>query len=96
MGFDPTVKIEPGEGLSMFHRRVLRQETISSDIALRLAEMIFVRLYGKEYTEERSPLTIADQGDRWEIRSRDGIAPGERLLMVIVKTNGRILELTNY
>jgi hypothetical protein len=95
MGIDP-VKIDDGEHESMLLRRALRKETISSAIALRLAEMVFVRLYGKEYTDERSPLVVIDRGDRWEVISRDGITPGERLRIVIVKTNGRILELVNW
>lgn len=95
MSMDP-VKIDEGEGLSMLLRRAMRQETISSDIALRLAEMVFVRLYGKDYTDERSPLEIVDSGDRWEVRSREGITPGERLKIISMKTNGRIQELVNY
>jgi hypothetical protein len=91
-----TVKIGEGEGLSMFLRRSLGQETISSDIALHLAEMVFVRLYGKEYTDQRSPLVVIDNMDRWEVRSREGITPGERLKMIIMKTDGRILELANW
>jgi hypothetical protein len=66
------------------------------DIALRLAEMVFVRLYGKEYVNERSPLVVIDSESRWDIRSRDGVAPGERLQIVIEKTNGRILDLVNF
>lgn len=95
MAFDP-VKIDEGEDPSMLLRRAFRKETISSDIALRLAEMVFAHLYGKDYTEERSPLVVVDREDRWEVTSREGIAPGERLRMVIAKTNGRILELVNW
>jgi len=95
MGIDP-VKVEDGEGMSMFHRRMMRAETISSDIALRIAETVFVRIYEKEHTEARSPLMVVDAGDRWEVRSHEGVPPGERLLMVIVKTNGRILELATF
>jgi hypothetical protein len=80
----------------MLLRRAMRSETISSDIALRLAEMVFVRVYGKEYTDERSPLVITDRGDRWEIVSREAITPGERLKMIIVKTDGCILELVSF
>jgi hypothetical protein len=85
-----------GEDISMLLRRTLHQETISSDIALRLAEMVFTRVYGKEYTDERSPLVVVDGGDRWEVRSREGIEPLERLSMVIAKSNGRILSLVNF
>jgi hypothetical protein len=95
MDIDP-VKIDDGEDTSMLLRRAFRQETISSEIALRLAEMVFVRLYGKGYIDERSPLAVVDGGDRWEVRSREGISPGERLRMVIRKTNGQILELVNW
>lgn len=89
-------KFDDDEGMSMFLRRARHEETISSDIALRLAEMLFVRIYGKEYTDDRLPLAIVDRGDRWEVRSREGISPGERLEMIIMKTNGRILELVRF
>jgi hypothetical protein len=85
-----------GEGTSMLIRRGLGQETISSDIALLLAEMIFVRKYGKDYTDARSPLVLIDHGDRWEVQSCDGVNQGERLKIVIVKTNGRILDLARF
>lgn len=42
-----------------------RRETVSSDIALRLAEMVFTRVYGKQYVEERLPFVVRDLGDRW-------------------------------
>jgi len=90
------VKIYKDEGTSMLLRRAMRAETIPSDIALRLAEMVFVRLYGKEYVDRRSPLVVIDSGNRWDIRSHDGITPGERLLIVIEKANGRILDLANF
>lgn len=95
MAFD-RVRIDDGEHESMLLRRAFRKELITSDIALRLAEMVFANLYGREYTKERSPLVVADRGDRWELTSREGIMPGERLRMVIAKTNGRILELVNW
>jgi hypothetical protein len=95
MVIDP-VKIDEGEHESMLLRRAFREETISSGIALRLAEMVFVKYYGRKYTNERSPLVIADQGDRWEITSRAGVPPGERLKIVIVKANCRILELVSW
>jgi len=94
-GIDP-VKIYDGEGTSMLLRRAKRIETISSEIALRLAEMVFVRLYGKEYVDQRSPLVVIDSENRWDIRSRDGITPGERMQIVIEKANGRILDLANF
>jgi hypothetical protein len=90
------VTIDRDEDESMLIRRALRQETISGDIAIQIAKMVFVRLYGEEYAEERSPLAVIDRGDRWEIHSREGIEPGERLKMVIRKTNGQILQLVNW
>jgi len=95
MAIDP-VKIDEGEHESMLVLRALRKETISADIALRLAEMVFDRFYGKKYTDERSPLVVVDRGDRWEVTSREGIVPGERLKIVIAKTNARILELVSW
>src|SRR5215471_9107806 len=59
MAIDP-VKIDEGEHESMLVRRALREEIITADIALRLAEMVFIRIYGKPYTDERSPLILLD------------------------------------
>jgi hypothetical protein len=36
------------ESASMFLRRMHNVETVSSDIALRLAEMLFIRIYGQQ------------------------------------------------
>jgi hypothetical protein len=94
--YEDFMKYDADEGMSMFLRRARHEETISSDIALRLAEMVFIRIYGKEYTDERLPLVIIDRGDRWEVNSREGIPPLQRLKMIIMKTNGRILELVSW
>jgi hypothetical protein len=94
--YEDFMKYDADEGMSMFLRRAMHEETISSDIALRLAEMVFVRVWGKEYTEERMPLAIIDRGDRWELNSREGIPPAQRFKMIIMKTNGRILELVGW
>ena len=80
----------------MFLRRATRAELVSSDIALRLAEMLLVHVYGKEHIDERSPLVVTDDGDRWEVRSREGIPPGERLLIVIMKRIARIFDLVSF
>jgi len=96
MSKDDPLKLDDGEGMSMFLRRTRGAETISADIALRLAEMVFNRIYGEEYMDARSPLIVSDRGDRWEVRSREGIPAGERLQMIIVKSNGRILDIFNY
>jgi hypothetical protein len=94
--YEDFMKYDADEGMSKFLCRARHEETISSDIALHLAEMVFVRVVGKRYTEERMPLAIIDRGDRWEVNSREGIPPGQRLKMIIMKTNGRILELVGW
>ena len=76
-------------------------ETISSDIALRLAEMVFVHSYGREVTEAQLPLSISDGGDRWEIHGRKAAASapdpkdpsGGRLGITIMKADAQIIEL---
>jgi hypothetical protein len=75
-------------------------ETISSDIALRLAEMVFVHNYGREVTEAHLPLSISDGGDRWEIHGRQAAssadpkaASGGRLAITIMKADARIVDL---
>ena len=91
-----TVKFEEDEDMSMFLRRAAGANLVTSDIALPLAEMLLVHVYGKEYIEERSPLVVTDGGDRWEVRSREGIPAGERLSIVIMKRNARVFELTSF
>jgi hypothetical protein len=95
MSCDP-VKIDEGEHMSMFFRRALCKEIITPDIALRLADMVLVEVYGRKYVDERSPLVVLDRQDRWEVTSREGIPVGERLRITIAKTNARILELVNW
>jgi hypothetical protein len=89
-------KSDDDESISMSLRRATHAEIISSDIALRLAEMLFVREWGAKFIAERSPLVVIDGGDRWEVHSREGIPPGERLQMIIMKINGRIVELRRF
>ena len=94
--YEGFMKFDADEGMSMFLRRMRHEETISSEIAEKLAEMVFFRVYGKEYTEERMPFVIVDRSDRWEINSRDGIPSPQRLKIVIMKANGRIVELVSW
>jgi hypothetical protein len=71
-------------------------ETISSDIALRLAEMVFAHNYGREVTDAQLPLSIADGGDRWEIRGRTAASSppdAGRLGITIMKADARIVEM---
>jgi hypothetical protein len=79
------------ESSSMFLRRMHNVETVSSDIALRLAEMLFIRIYGQEFTNEQLPLVVIDRGDRWEVLGREG--DHHRLTTTIKKFDGRIVEL---
>jgi hypothetical protein len=89
------------DDLSMRPRGTAGTETISSDIALRLAEMVFEHSYGREVTEAQLPLLISDGGDRWEIHGRKAAsaAPdpsdpaGGRLGITIMKADARIVEL---
>jgi hypothetical protein len=76
--------------------RGLSGDAVSSDIALRLAEMVFAHAYGREVTDAQLPLSISDGGDRWEVHGRkaDSAAPdGGRLGMTIMKADARIVEM---
>jgi hypothetical protein len=86
------------DGMSMLVRSATPsgRQLITSEIALQLAEMVLTRVYGKDHVAEQSPLVIGDLGDRWDIRARTGIAPGERLQIIIAKRNARILELQSF
>jgi hypothetical protein len=79
------------ESASMFLRRMHNVETVSSDIALRLAEMLFIRIYGQQFTNEQLPLVVTDRGDRWEVLGCEGAH--HRLTTTIKKIDGRIVEL---
>jgi hypothetical protein len=71
-------------------------ETITSDIALRLAEMVFRHNYGPEVTEAQLPLAIADGGDRWEIHGRKtASSPSDAgpLGITIMKADARIVDM---
>jgi hypothetical protein len=79
------------ESMAMLLRRARHVDIISAEIASRLAEMLFVRHYSQEQTNEQLPLVVVDRGDRWEVHGREG-AP-HRLMTVIRKVDGRVLEL---
>ncbi len=93
--------IEPEEEMTMRLRRYRNVEVVSSDIALKLADMVFRDIHGDETVENGLPLTVADLGDRWRVDSTfrkpaslDLEDPeGGQLTMTIQKTNGRILSL---
>jgi hypothetical protein len=93
LALDGADNSDTGESTAMFLRRARNVETVSSDIALRLAEMLFIRHYGQEHTNEQLPLVVIDQGDRWEVHGRDGVP--HRLIAIIKKIDGRILELVS-
>jgi len=82
--------------MSMTLRRATRAETISSEITLHLAEMLFIRHYGSDHTNEQLPLTYVDRGDRWDIHENGKALPGQRLKMAIMKTDERIVELVSW
>ena len=92
---------EPEEEMTMRLRRYRNIEVISSDIALKLADMVFREIHGDETVENGLPLTVTDLGDRWRVDSTfrkpsslDLKDPeGGQLTMTIQKTNGRILNL---
>lgn len=87
-------------GMMLYEAR--KSETISSDIALRLADMVFRRVAGDEVVANQLPFTVIDQGESWLVqgtRSRassiDLLDPvGGQLIIVIKKTNCEILELS--
>jgi hypothetical protein len=95
MAAKPTVE---EDGMSMILRSATPRgkELITADMALRLAEMVLTHVYGKEYFDARSPLTVSNLGDRWDIRSREEVALSGRLQIIIAKRNARILELQNF
>ena len=93
-GFSMGENDHDDESKAMFLRRSMRVETISSDIAVRLAEMLFVRHYGEEHTNEQVPLVVVDRGDRWEVHGREGAS--HRLTTIIRKADGCILELVSW
>lgn len=87
------------EDMGMRIRRVLNRDTVNSDIAVKLAEMVIRYNYG--YPDSRElPLTIKDQGDRWEVRSKlvvpaphlDNPDFGEQILIIIMKSNCKIIQ----
>jgi len=71
-------------------RRATHMDLISSEIALRLAEMLFARHYPPGHANEQLPLVVVDRGDRWEVHGREG-AP-QRIMTVIKKADGRVVE----
>lgn len=76
-------------------------DTVSGEIALKFAEMVFVHNYGQDVTRAQLPLKLFDHGEYWHIEGSN-IVPsspylsdpiGGRLVINIVKYNGQITNL---
>jgi len=91
-----------GLSLEMLIRQARNAPLISSNVALKLAEMVFREQYGDATVTNQLPFTIQDRGEAWQIEGtfrkyssgdlRD--TEGGQLVMVIRKLNGEILEFT--
>ncbi len=94
------MKQPSGLSLDMSMRRARNKPLISSDIALKLAEMIFRHHAGDAATDSQLPLTIKDRGEAWQVEgtfrkyaSTDlSNREGGQHVIVIRKLNGEILE----
>lgn len=64
------------ESTAMLLRRVQNVETVSSDIALRLAEMLFIRHYSQEHTNEQPTQQVTGCG--WLLLIRSWLMDGSR------------------
>ena len=99
--FSETAMSKSDEDMSMLLARARHVETISSDIAIKLAEMIFRRSYGSKTTDGQLPLIAHDQGDRWEVEGSNNVPSsidlsdplGGKLVIIIMKTDCRIVKL---
>jgi hypothetical protein len=78
------------ESMAMLLRRATHVDIISAEIALCLAEMLFVRHYSQEQTNEQLPLVVVDRGARWEVHGREG-AP-HRLVQLFGRLMGAFLN----
>ena len=95
---------EPDDDISMKLREARKVEVISSDIALKLADMVLRKSYGAATVDNQLPFTVLDQGDRWQINgtfrkpsSLDLKDPeGGYLTITIQKTNCRILDMARF
>jgi hypothetical protein len=95
---------EPDDDMSMKLREARKVQVISSDIALKLADMVLRKSYGDATVENQLPFTVLDQGDRWQVNgtfrkpsSLDLKDPeGGYLTITIQKTNCRILDMARY
>lgn len=94
------MKQPSGLSLDMLMRRARNKPLISSDIALKLAEMLFRYHAGDAATEAQLPLTVKDQGEAWQVEgtfrkyaSTDmSDRSGGQFVVVIRKLNGEILD----
>jgi hypothetical protein len=90
---------EEREEMDMRLRRVMKDETINSTIALKVSDMVIRHRYRLPDSYDLE-LTVNGQGDRWEIRSKiiypaidfDNAQYGQVIVLVIVKSNCQILR----
>jgi len=87
------------EDMSMRLLRVMNVDTIDSNIALKLAEMVIRHNYNFPDSYDFS-LTVNDKGDRWEVMSKliypapefDNDQYGQKILFIVQKSNCKIIK----
>lgn len=94
---------ETDEHISVSLYQAMGKSMASPEIALKMAEMIFKKVYGEADFETQLPLKLSDGGDRWIVEgSRNGddypVPEGELakggVLIEILKSNCQVLKLT--
>ncbi len=92
---------QSGEDMSMLLAKARNVETISADIAEKLAVLIFRRNFGDAVTDGQLPLVVIDRGDRWDVEGSTDVPSsidlddpvGGRLVITIMKTDCQITRL---
>jgi len=94
------VKPEIKSITSMTLYEATKTELVSSDIAVKLAELMFRKIYGEAVLAKQLPLKVLDRGEAWQVEGtfRKYSSPdledpeGGQLVIVVKKTNCQILE----
>ncbi|HUK06894.1 MAG TPA: NTF2 fold immunity protein [Stellaceae bacterium] len=88
------------EGLLFFTKAIHGGLVFSSDLAEKIAELLFEAHYGKEELARQRPLLVRDKDTYWRIEgswNREGKINGRAELFVSIdKYNGRVTNFGGY
>jgi len=89
-------EIPSDEGLLFFTKAIHGGLVFSSDLAEKIAELLFEAHYGKEELARQRPLLVTDRDTYWNWNREGKINGRAELFISIEKYNGRVTDFGGY